>query len=390
MVWIRRSEEKVKPTETFAATIRKVEIMALNNNSAQNKRVAILVEQGFEDSEFQVPYQALKLAGFETIVLGSRMNEDYQGKQGRITIQPDATATETSPADFDAVIIPGGAAPDKMRTNPHMVRFVQEAMAFGKIVAAVCHGPQLLIEGDLLKGKNATGFIAIRKDMENAGANYINQPLVVDGNLLTSRQPGDLAIFATAILSRLGYGGKEVQLPAEDDPNAEWWKIADSWGGSTKGEIASALNTALAGERYAHEAFEQYAEKTSDAEFRNVLQEIIRNKQQHIQRLEGRLNAIGEKPSLPAKAAEPFAKLKAAMQGSDDLDLMRRALGDIQTGVVDTFSLGNSITDPVSVSLLRDIEQDLAKCEAYLAKFYRARFGALSAKPAKPTTGSAV
>jgi hypothetical protein len=90
---------------------------------------------------------------------------------------------------FDAVIIPGGMAPDKMRRNPNTVGFVQDAMQQGKLVAAVCHGPQVLIEGDLLRGKQATGFIAIRKDMINAGANYIDEPLVIDGNLITSRQP---------------------------------------------------------------------------------------------------------------------------------------------------------------------------------------------------------
>jgi protease I len=90
-------------------------------------------------------------------------------------------------------------------------------MELGKLIAAVCHGPQVLIKGDLLKGKNATGFVAIRKDMINAGANYIDEPLVVHDNLITSRQPGDLAIFATAILTRLGLEVPEQALPHESD-----------------------------------------------------------------------------------------------------------------------------------------------------------------------------
>src|SRR5919112_2199999 len=142
------------------------------------KRVAILVEKNFEDSEFQIPYNALKSAGAEVTVLGSRMNETYQGKQGKASIAPDATTTEALARDFDAVVIPGGMAPDTMRTNLKTVRFVQDAVAQGKLVAAVCHGPQVLIEGDLLKGKRATGFRAIRKDMQNAGANYENAPVV--------------------------------------------------------------------------------------------------------------------------------------------------------------------------------------------------------------------
>ncbi len=359
-------------------------------NQAVKKRVAILIENGVEDAEFQVPYKGLQMAGIEVVVLGSRMNETYKGKQGKLSIQADGTTTEAIASEFDAVIIPGGMAPDRMRANPNTVRFVQEVMAQGKLVAAVCHGPQVLINGDLLRGKQATGFIAIRQDMINAGANYIDEPLVIDGNLLTSRQPGDLAIFTTAILSRLGYGGKEAALPDEKDTNAEWWKLADTWGGSTKGEIVKGLNTALAGERYGQEAFEQYAQKTSDSELRSLLQEMIANKQRHIQMLEARLDALGEKPSLPAQAADKFAKLKTSLQGSDDVFLLRTTLGDIQTGVVDSYNLWMQFTDPVSTAIFTEIEKDLSLYERHLAELYRARMGPSGVQPAQPTTGSAV
>jgi len=363
--------------------------MTHSNNRSNNKRVAILIENGVEDAEFQVPYKGLQIAGIDVVVLGSRMNEKYTGKQGKVSIQPDGTTTEAMASEFDAVVIPGGMAPDKMRINPNTVRFVQEAMEQGKLVAAVCHGPQVLIEGDLLKGKQATGFIAIRKDMINAGANYIDEPLVIDGNLLTSRLPGDLAIFTTAILSRLGYGGKEAALPNETDTSAEWWKLADAWGGSTKGEIVKGLNTALAGERYSQEAFEQYAEKTSDAELRSLLQEMIANKQRHIQKLEKRLSMLGEKPSLAANVADKYAKVKTSLQGSDEIDLLRRALGDVQTGVVDIYNLYVQFTDPVATALFREIEKDLSVYERHLAHLYRTRVG-VEAQPAKPTTGAAM
>lgn len=364
--------------------------MTYNNDRDRTKRVAILIETGVEDSEFTVPYTALKMAGFDVVVLGSRMNSTYMGKQGKVSQKPDATTTESRPEEFDAVVIPGGMAPDTMRTNPNTVKFVQEAMAQGKLIAAVCHGPQLLIEGDLLKGKNATGFISIRKDILNAGANYIDEPLVVDGNLITSRRPGDLAIFTTAILSRLGYGGKEVDLPNESDITAEWWKLANAWGGSTKGEIVKALNTALAGERYSGEAFQHYADKSADAETKVLLQEIIANKKQHIQMLEERLNALGEKPSIPAQAADAYAKLKTALQGSDEIAMLRRALGDMQTAVVDTFQLRNQLTDPVTTEVFSEIEVDQSIYEQHLAQLYRARLGAEIAKPAKPSTAPAV
>jgi len=358
-------------------------------NQAHKKRVAILIENGVEDAEFQVPYKGIQMAGIEAVVLGSRMNETYKGKQGKLSIQANGTTTEAIASEFDAVIIPGGMAPDKMRTNPNTVRFVQEAMAQGKLIAAVCHGPQVLINGDLLRGKKATGFVAIQQDMINAGADYIDQPLVIDGNLITSRQPGDLAIFTTAILSRLGYGGKDAALPDENDNNAEWWKLADTWGGSTKGEIVKGLNTALAGERYGKEAFEQYVQKTSDAQLRSLLQEMIVNKQHHIQILEARLDALGEKPSLSAQAADKYAKLKTSLQGSDDIFLLRSTLGDLQTGVVDAYNLSAQFTDPVSTAIFTEIKKDLSLSERHVADLYRARMGT-SVQAAKPTTGAAV
>ena len=359
----------------------------VNNNG--KKRVAILIENFVEDAEFQVPYNALKQAGMEVVVLGSRMNESYKGKQGKLSKQPDGTTTEAMASEFDAVVIPGGMAPDYMRRNPNTVRFVQEAMQQGKLVAAVCHGPQVLIEGDLLKGKQATGFLAIRKDMINAGANYIDEPLVVDRNLITSRQPGDLAIFTTALLSRLGYGGKDAALPDENNPAAEWWKLADAWGGSTKGEIVKALNTALAGERYSQEALDKYAEKESDAEVKSVFQEINASKQRHIQILEARLDQLGEKPSLAANIANQYAKVKTALTGSDDIYQLRSALGDVQTGIGDIGNLIAATTDPVSTAMFTQIHKDLLTYEQRLVDLYRVRMGA-GVKPAKPTTGAAV
>ncbi|MEA5593834.1 DJ-1/PfpI/YhbO family deglycase/protease [Rivularia sp. UHCC 0363] len=363
--------------------------MVSTNNNSGKKKVAILIENGVEDSEFQVPYQALKQAGIEVSVLGSRMNEAYKGKQGKVSQEADGTTTEAMASDFDAVIIPGGMAPDKMRLNPNTVRFVQEAMSQGKLVAAVCHGPQLLIEGDLLKGRTATGFSAIRKDMINAGANYEDKPLVVDGNLITSRQPGDLPIFATAILSRLGYGGKEADLPSENDQNAEWWKIGDAWGGSHKSDIVKGLNTVLAGERYSHKALETYAEKASDTTLKSLFQEMIASKEVHIHKLEARLDQFGEKPSLSTKIAEAYAKVKNSIKGSDDIYQIRCALGDLQTAINDIATMMTAYTDPVTTETFTQIQKDLMEQEQRLVDLYRTKVGG-ELKPAKPTTGTAV
>lgn len=359
------------------------------NNHTGKKKVAILIEQGVEDVEFTVPFNGLKQAGMEVVVLGSRMNEKYKGKRARLTVQPDGTTTEAIAGEFDAVIIPGGMGPDKMRRNPNTVRFVQEAVQQGKLVAAVCHGPQVLIEGDLLKNKQVTGFSAIRKDIINAGAKYLDEPVIVDGNLITSREPGDLAIFTTAILKRLGYGGKDAALPDEKDTSAEWWKIADAWGGSTKSDIAKGLNNALAGERYSLEALEKYLEKESDPQAKSLFQEMIGNKHHHIEKLEAYLHRLGEKPSLAANIANQYAKVKTALTGSDDIYQIRCALGDVQTGVGDVGNLSVMYTDPVATAIFKEIYNDLAKFEQHLVELYRARLAA-GVKPPQPTSGAAV
>lgn len=356
----------------------------------QPKKVAILIEQHVEDSEFQIPYTALQRAGAEVTVLGSRMNETYAGKQLKLSIKADATTTDSRAEDFDAVIIPGGMAPDKMRTNMKTVRFVEDAFNRGILVAAVCHGPQVLIEGDLLKGKRATGFRAIRKDMQNAGANYENESVVTDGNLITSRRPADLPLFTAAIIRRLGLTLKDVDLPGENETSAEWWKLAEDWGGSTADEITDGINTAIRGERYALTAFEHYAEKATAPDIKSVFDEVVAAKREHIRALETRLAALGGKEGLQAAGSGAWATLKSWLQSSDDTALLGRALGDLQTGVVDAFNLTNMFTDPATAAVFDEIEVDLAKHEQRVADLYHARLQGTDAKPASPTTGAAV
>ena len=360
---------------------------------SNTKRIAILIENDVEDMEFQIPYNALSRAGAEITVLGSRTNETYRGKQGKLAQKADATTTDARAEDFDAVIIPGGHAPDAMRTNMKTVRFVQDAVESGAIVAAVCHGPQVLIEGDLLRGKRATGFRAIRKDMENAGANFSDEPLVVDGNLITARRPGDLPIFTTAILNRLGLSYKNTHLPNETDANNQaWLELAEEWGGSTKAEVVDAINTAIRGERYAHTAFEHYAEKAADERLKETFKDIAANKQRHIGLLEARLAQLGAQESMQAAGSGAYATLKSWLQSSNETSLLQRALGDLQTGVVDTYNLRNQLTDPVTVQIFDDMEVQIAKDEQRIADLLHARTRAEGAdsKPASPTTGSAV
>jgi protease I len=341
-----------------------------------SKRVALLIEQGVEDAEFQLPYNALKKAGAEVVVLGSRINEEYKGKQGKLTIKADATTTEAIATDFDAVIVPGGQAPDKMRTNLKTVQFVEDALENGVLVASVCHGPQVLIEGDMLKGVRATGFRAIRKDMQNAGAEFVDEPLVIDDNLITSRRPGDLPIFVTAILQHLGLSIPDTTLPPVGDVDAGWWKLGEDWGGSSKSEIVQAINTALSGEKYGLETFQHYSDNAVDDSMKELFQEICNHKQQHIQQLEARLSVLGEQPSLTANVSNVYANIKSFFQNNQtDVEILRRALGDIQTGVVDTYNLRNKITDPATVEIFDQMEITLARDESRIANLYKDRLG---------------
>jgi len=349
--------------------------MTATANNSGHKKVAILIENGFEDTAFSVPYNALKQAKCDVFILGSMINEKYISKHGKVVLQAHGTTAEARSDEFDAVIIPGGLAPDKMRRNPNTVRFVIEAMQQGKLVAAACHGPQVLIEGDLLQGKQATGYSAIRKDIINAGAEYINQPVVLDGNLITSRQPGDLAMFTTAILSRLGYSNTLSAFPSENHRNPEWWKVAETWGGSTKGEIVKGLNIALAGERYSLEALETYAVKESDTQVKSLFYEMIQCKWRHIQKLDKRLAELGEKPSLAANLADKFAKVKTAFQGNDDIYQLRCALGDVQTAIGELAHLCSLYTDPVTTAVFTEIYQDLLTDEQRLVAAYWTQMG---------------
>jgi len=169
----------------------------------QGKRIAILAEEGFEDSELMEPLRAMEDAGARVTIVGSGSHSTYEGKRGKAKIKVDATADKVNIEEFDAVIIPGGYAPDKMRLHQPMIDFVKRAFDFGKIVAAVCHGPQLLISADVVRGRRVTSWPSVAIDLRNAGANWVDEPVVQDGKLITSRKPSDLPRFNKAIIDAL-------------------------------------------------------------------------------------------------------------------------------------------------------------------------------------------
>jgi protease I len=167
------------------------------------KRIAILVEDDFEDSELIEPLRSMKNAGARVVIVGTGSKESYQGKRGNAKVSVDTTAAKVKAEDFAAIIIPGGYAPDKMRRDPSMVELVKKAYELGKVVAAICHGPQLLISANVVRGRKVTSWPSIGVDLENAGANWVDAPVVQDGNLITSRKPADLPRFNKAIIEAL-------------------------------------------------------------------------------------------------------------------------------------------------------------------------------------------
>ena len=167
------------------------------------KRIAILAEEGFEDSELIESLRAMKDAGARVLIVGSGSKESYNGKRGTTTIRVDASAGKVKAEDFDAIIVPGGYAPDKMRLHQPMIDLVRQANSLGKVVAAICHGPQLLISADIVRGRRITSWPSIAIDLRNAGAHWLDKPLVQDGNIITSRKPFDLPKFNKAIIEAL-------------------------------------------------------------------------------------------------------------------------------------------------------------------------------------------
>ncbi|MDH7509080.1 MAG: type 1 glutamine amidotransferase domain-containing protein [Methanomassiliicoccales archaeon] len=167
------------------------------------KRIAILVENDYEDLELWYPILRLREAGHEPIVVGTGSSDVYRSKHG-YEIKPDIQISEAEPQKFDGVIVPGGWAPDKLRRYPQINGFVREIFEAGKLVAAICHGGSVLISAGILKGKKVTGVIAIKDDLINAGARFKDEEVVTDGNLVTSRKPSDLPAFMREILKILG------------------------------------------------------------------------------------------------------------------------------------------------------------------------------------------
>lgn len=167
----------------------------------KNCRVAILVDMLYEDLELWYPKIRLEEEG-ATVHLVGMQRKTYQSKHG-YPATAEMTVEEALPGTWDGIIIPGGYAPDHLRRHPEMVAFVRSHFQRGVLVATICHAPWLAISAGIVRGKRMTGFFAIKDDMVNAGAHYVDEPVVRDGNLISSRHPGDLGAFCRAIIGYL-------------------------------------------------------------------------------------------------------------------------------------------------------------------------------------------
>ncbi len=166
------------------------------------KKVAVLVDQMYQVLEVWYPYYRLREAGQEVNLVAAQAKKDYPSREG-YPCMSEIAAGQADVASYDCMVVPGGFAPDFMRRSPEVIKFANDMVNSGKIVAAICHGGWLLCSTKIYPGKKATCFIAIKDDIINAGAEYVDAECVVDGNLITSRKPDDLPAFCKAILKAL-------------------------------------------------------------------------------------------------------------------------------------------------------------------------------------------
>ncbi len=166
-------------------------------------KIAVIIDNGFEDSEYSQPARSFRTAGHQLTHIGLEKGAEVRGKKEDTPVTIDRAVRDVSPDEFDALLIPGGYSPDHLRAHPEPVDFVRRFVESGKPVFFICHGGQLLITADVLKGRKATGWKSIARDLVNAGTDYRDQEVVVDENFVSSRGPSDLDAFIRESLKQL-------------------------------------------------------------------------------------------------------------------------------------------------------------------------------------------
>lgn len=168
----------------------------------KGKKIAILAEDLYQDQELWYPYFRFKEEGAEVFVVAPDKSKTYSSKHG-YPVTPDKSVSEINVKKLDCIVIPGGYAPDLLRRHPGMVKLVKDIYDSGKIIGAICHAGWMLISAGIVKGRKLTSFFAIKDDLVSAGADYIDQEVVVDAKLVTSRMPDDLPAFCRKIIELL-------------------------------------------------------------------------------------------------------------------------------------------------------------------------------------------
>jgi protease I len=187
--------------------------------SLQGKKVAILVTDGFEQEEMTSPRQALDEAGadIEIVSIKSGKVRGWKHTDWGDSFDVDRTLTDANPHEYDALVLPGGViSPDKLRVNPEAVEFVRDFFRHGKPVAAICHGPWTLINAGVVEGRRMTSYQSVQLDLENAGAHWVDEEVVVDNGLVTSRQPSDLPAFNRKMIEEFAEGPHSPELVEVD------------------------------------------------------------------------------------------------------------------------------------------------------------------------------
>ena len=170
-------------------------------------RIACLLGPEFEDSEFRIPYDAFRNAGHEVVIVGIKQGERLAGKKGKERATVELSIDKARPEHFDALFIPGGHSPDHLRADDRVLRFAR-AFDERRPILAICHGPQILISAGMVRGRTMTAWKTVQKDLAAAGVRVRDEEVVVDGNLVTSRQPDDIPAFVRESLRLLGAGAE--------------------------------------------------------------------------------------------------------------------------------------------------------------------------------------
>lgn len=173
-------------------------------NGSTHGTIACLLASDFEDSELRIPMDRLEEAGYRVEIIGFKAGAQLVGKKGEETVMTDLSIDDADPAEYEGLLIPGGYSPDKLRADERFVNFVKQFDTTGRPLAAVCHGPQLLLSAELQRGRTLTAWPTVQGDLRQAGAEVKDEQVVVDGNWITSRKPDDLEAFTAKFLEELG------------------------------------------------------------------------------------------------------------------------------------------------------------------------------------------